>query len=65
MGLFKIEEMSCNHCEKAIKSELSKGDPEVKVNVDLKKKTVHVENLSDDRVIFFLKEIGFMPEKVN
>lgn len=59
MGLFKVEEMSCGHCEKAIKSELSKGDPKVKVEVDLKKKTVSVENLSDDRVLFLLKEIGY------
>ena len=64
MGLFKVEDMSCGHCEKAIKSELSKGDAAVKVEVDLKKKTVAVENLSDDRVMFLLKEIGYTPEKV-
>lgn len=65
MGLFKVEEMSCGHCEKAIRSELSKGDPDVKVDVDLKKKTVHVENLSDDRVLFLLKEIGYNPKILN
>lgn len=65
MSLFKVEEMSCGHCEKAIKQELSKGDPTVKVDVDLKKKTVQVENLSDDRVIFLLKEIGYHPELVS
>lgn len=65
MGLFKVEEMTCGHCEKAIKTELAKGDPGVKVNVDLKKKTVQVENLSDDRVLFLLKEIGYNPQKVN
>lgn len=64
MGLFKVEEMSCGHCEKAIKLELSKGDPTVKVEVDLKKKTIQVENLSDDRVIFLLKEIGYNPQLV-
>jgi copper chaperone len=65
MGLFRVEEMSCGHCEKAIRSELSKGDPDVKVDVDLKTKTVHVENLSDDRVLFLLKEIGYNPEILN
>ena len=64
MGLFKVEDMTCAHCEKAIKSELSKGDPEVVVKVDLKNKTVSVENLSDDRVKFLLEEIGYTPGKV-
>jgi copper chaperone len=64
MGTFKVEDMSCGHCEKAIKTELTKGDPTIKVDVDLKSKMVTVENLSDDRVIFLLKEIGYTPEKV-
>lgn len=62
MGLFKVEDMTCGHCEKAIRSELAKGDPAVKVDVDLQKKTVQVENLSNDRVMFLLKEIGYNPE---
>lgn len=64
MGQFKVEDMTCAHCEKAIKTELSKGDPNVVVDVDLKNKTVTVENLSDDRVQFLLKEIGYTPEKI-
>lgn len=64
MGLFKLQDMTCGHCEKAIRSELTKGDPKVKVNVDLKQKTVEVENLSDDRVLFLLKEIGYNPELI-
>lgn len=62
MGRFKVEDMTCAHCEKAIKAELSKGDPNVVVDVDLKNKTVSVENLSDDRVQFLLEEIGYTPE---
>ena len=64
MGVFKVPDMTCAHCEKAIKQELTKGGPEIKVNVNLKDKTVSVENLTDDRVIFLLKEIGYTPEKV-
>ncbi len=64
MGVFKIQDMTCGHCEKAIKLELAKGDPEVKVNVDAKEKTIKVENLADDRVLFLLREIGYTPEKV-
>jgi len=64
MGVFKVVDLTCAHCEKAITSELSKGDPKVVVAVDLKNKTVSVENLSDDRVQFLLKEIGYTPEKL-
>jgi len=64
MSLFKVSDMTCGHCEKAIKQELTKGDGKVKVEVNLSNKTVQVENLTDDRVIFLLKEIGYTPEKV-
>lgn len=64
MSTFKVSDMTCGHCEKAIKTELSKGNPNVKVAVDLKTKTVTVENLTDDRVEFLLKEIGYTSEKV-
>lgn len=62
MGKFKVEDMTCGHCEKAIKTELSKGDSQIKVEVDLKNKIIDVQNLPDDRVIFLLKEIGYNPE---
>lgn len=65
MGVFKVSDMTCAHCEKAIKQELTKGDDKVKVEVDLKSKVVSVENLSDDRVTFLLKEIGYTPEKIS
>ena len=64
MGVFKVPDMTCAHCEKAIKIELSKGSPDILVDVNLKDKTVSVENLTDDRVMFLLKEIGYTPEKV-
>lgn len=64
MGMFKVPDMTCSHCEKAIKTELSKGSKDVQVEVNLKDKTVKVENLTDDRVIFLLEEIGYSPEKM-
>jgi copper chaperone CopZ len=64
MSIFKVEDMSCSHCEKVIIQELSKGNSEVKVDVDITNKTVLVENLKDDRVIFLLKEIGYSSEKI-
>lgn len=62
MGTFKVPDMTCAHCEKAIKTELAKGDEKIKVEVNLKDKTVKVDNLPDDRVLFLLKEIGYTPE---
>lgn len=64
MSTFKVSDMTCAHCEKAIKTELAKGSKDVQVEVNLKDKTVKVENLSDDRVIFLLEEIGYSPEKM-
>ena len=64
MGVFKVDDMTCAHCEKAITAELKKGDPTISVEVDLKNKTVKVQNLPDDRVVFLLKEIGYTPKKV-
>lgn len=64
MATFKVPDMTCAHCEKAIKTELSKGSSDVKVEVNLKDKTVKVENLTEDRVLFLLKEIGYSPEKM-
>jgi copper chaperone len=64
MSKFKVEDMTCGHCEKAIKTELMKGNPAVEVEVDLQHKVVKVQNLPDDRVLFLLKEIGYNPQKV-
>jgi copper chaperone len=64
MSAFKVQDMTCGHCEKAIKAELTKNNSAVKVDVDLKSKTVTVENLPDDQVVYLLKEIGYTPEKM-
>lgn len=65
MSTFKVTDMTCGHCEKAIKLELIKSNPNAKVDVDLKAKTVKVENISDDTVVSLLNEIGYTPEKIN
>lgn len=64
MSVFKVKEISCAHCEKAIKNELKKEDSKISVDVDIQNKTITVENLSDDRVIFLLEEIGYTAEKL-
>ncbi|WP_408095487.1 heavy-metal-associated domain-containing protein [Peredibacter sp. HCB2-198] len=64
MSIFKVNDMSCGHCEKAIKAELAKENPAAKVEVNLKDKTVTVDSVSDERVIYLLEEIGYTPEKM-
>ncbi len=62
MSIFKVNDMTCGHCEKAIREELTRGDVRVKVEVNLKDKLVTVDNLPDDRVLFLLREVGYSPE---
>ena len=64
MSTFRVQDMTCAHCEKAIKTALVQGDNDIKVRVDLEKKQIAVENLADDRVVFLLKELGYNPEKI-
>ena len=64
MSTFKVNDMSCGHCEKAIKTGFAKNEPAATVQVNLQDKTVTIDNLSDDRAIFLLKEIGYTPEKM-
>ncbi len=64
MSTFKVKDMSCGHCEKVIKEQLSRENSSVHVEVNIHNKTVRVQNLSDDRVFFILKEIGYTSEKV-
>ena len=64
MSLFKVPDMSCGHCEKAITGALKKAGPDVEVKVDLSSKTVNVTNLPDETVSHLLKDLGYTPEKV-
>jgi copper chaperone len=64
MSDFKVEEMTCGHCEKTIRAALTKESPQVKVGVDLEHKIVKVENLADDRVVFLLEEVGYTAQKI-
>jgi copper chaperone len=65
MGIFKVNDMTCGHCEKAIKAELQKEDSSVIVKLDLKDKTLKVENLPDEKVISLLNEIGYTARPCN
>jgi copper chaperone len=64
MGIFKVTDMNCGHCEKTIKNEFSKRYSEAQIEFNLNEKTIKVDNLIDEKVISLLKDIGFTPEKV-
>jgi copper chaperone len=64
MSEFKVPDMNCGHCEKAITGALKKAGPEVEVRVDLKEKILTVKNLPDETVAGVLKELGYTPERM-
>jgi copper chaperone len=64
MSEFKVPDMSCGHCEKAITKALKAANSSADVKVDLNKKTVEVTNVPDETVVELLKDIGYTPEKM-
>ncbi len=64
MSQFKVLDMSCGHCEKAITGALKKASVNALIEVDLQNKIVDVKDLSDDTVLKLLKDLGYSPEKV-
>lgn len=64
MSEFKVPDMSCGHCEKAITRALKEANSTAEVKVDLQRKTVQVMNVPDETVVSLLKDIGYTPEKV-
>lgn len=64
MSEFKVPDMTCGHCEKAITGALKKEGPEVDVRIDLKEKILIVKNLPDETVAGVLKELGYSPQKM-
>ena len=64
MSEFKVPDMSCGHCEKAITRALKEANASAEVKVDLNRKTVQVSNVPDETVVSLLKDIGYTPEKV-
>lgn len=55
-----VENMTCGHCEKAIKQAIASADQNAQVTVDLNAKQVDVETaLSLEQVQNILKEEGY------
>ncbi|MES2526761.1 MAG: heavy-metal-associated domain-containing protein [Bdellovibrionota bacterium] len=64
MSEFKVPDMTCGHCEKAITGALKKAAPDAIVKIDLAQKLVDVRNLADETVESLLKDLGYSPQKV-
>ncbi len=64
MSEFKVPDMTCGHCERAITGALKKEGADVEVHIDLKDKTLTVKNLPDETVAGVLKDLGYTPEKM-
>ncbi len=60
MYLFEVKEMTCGHCERAIRNEIEDLDPQAKVTVDLEQKTVSVESSQQQQAIqTAIEEAGY------
>jgi copper chaperone len=59
---FKVPDVSCEHCVKAIKDELTKIDGVDTIDVDIPSKLVtvrHDERVTDEQLIAGLDEAGY------
>lgn len=60
MTKFKVPDMSCAHCTKAIEMEIKSTDPSAEITCDLTDRTVAVEStLGNDAVLAAIKEAGY------
>lgn len=60
-----ISDMTCGHCESAIRRTVEDLDPVAGIQVDLKTKRVRIDTkLADARVIEAIEAVGFTPEPV-
>lgn len=56
----QVLDMTCSHCEGAIKKEILKNDKDAQILVNLKTKEVDITSkLSSSEVIQVLEEIGY------
>jgi len=64
--LFRVPDMTCNHCVKSIDSALAKVDGVTNVIIDLGNKIVSVDgDVSDEAIVSAITEAGYSPEKID
>lgn len=60
MYTYMIEDMTCKHCERAIRNEIEDLDAEAQVTVDLETKMVQVQSQqSSAKISEAISEAGF------
>ncbi|MBE7939873.1 MULTISPECIES: heavy-metal-associated domain-containing protein [Ramlibacter] len=59
---FKLPQMSCGHCVRAVTEAVQSVDPQAKVQVDLQAKTAQVESQAQrEQIGRALAEAGYAP----
>lgn len=59
---FDIQNLSCNHCARAVTEAVREVDPQAKVEVDLGRRHVRVDTAADrERVTAALADAGYPP----
>ena len=62
---FKVGDMTCSHCVRAVTEAVREAEPEARVYVDLETKRVRVEGASgSQKVAGAIREAGYTPEPV-
>ena len=62
MQEFKLPDMSCGHCVKAVTEAVHEVDPQARVEVDLATKQARVESTQPrDKLAAALTEAGYAP----
>lgn len=60
---FKVNDMTCGHCEKTVRAALEKGLPEADVTIDLATRIVKVEG-DAQKAEAVIRDAGYTPEAV-
>ena len=59
---YTVEDMSCQHCVKAITTSVMEAAPGAKVDIDLERHLVRVDQASDgDKVAAAIRDAGYTP----
>ena len=60
---FKVNDMTCRHCEKTVREALEKDMPEADVVIDIAERTVSVEG-DASKAENVIRDAGYTPEAI-
>ena len=62
---YTVEDMSCQHCVKAITAAVTQAVPGATVDIDLERHLVRIEQASDsDQVSAAIRDAGYTPVRL-